>query len=342
MTIEQLSDIAEQVNGTQTNQEKLAELWNKTTELNGQIYYFESGNISQTLGADGNPIGGVPVNQSVLEQMAQEPTYTFNTSYVPLTNVNYSLTITVPQFAMVSYKPEEYPGTVLVARTSDDNQSYVVSTFVGTNDNTLTEEPTNLFTQYDYSYNTKLTSQDSTNYDTNYVFLIKSPITEGFQSNVLSDVVSQASESASTQVGLRLSSYKQVQHSEPAIFKEYEPLFNYTYDNDTFAGILSTVKKFDTFYTPELRNEVLTNISNELMSWAWDWWNASSGYFRNSVKETESVMELHSLLQNYLTNDSKFYFYDLLTTLNTTIDKYTYSTVKNTTTETNVVVATIL
>ena len=104
VTIEQLSDIAEQANGTQTNQEKLAELWNKTTELNGQIYYFESGNISQTLGADGYPIGGVPVNQSILEQMAQEPTYSFNTSYVPLTNVNYSLTITIPQFVMVSYK----------------------------------------------------------------------------------------------------------------------------------------------------------------------------------------------------------------------------------------------
>ena len=42
-----------------------------------------------------------------------------------------------------------------------------------------------------------------------------------------------------------------------------------------------------------------------------------------------------------MNNESKFYFYDAITALNTTIAQYTYSQLENTTTETNVVTTTL-
>ena len=337
VSIEQLSEVAKQQNGTQTDQNILAGLWNKTAVYNNETYYFANG-INMTLEQKGEPTGGVVVNQTTLEKMAQVPTYNFTTSYVPITT-QYTLTVTIPDMVVIKYNPLDYPGEMLVARDTNTNQSYGVNTFTGQNMG-LTEQVGQL-KKYMYSYSTGLVSNPNDYLDSNYIFLFKENGTDGFQSNVLSDVISQNDVSTNKSVNLRLSSYISVNNPEPTIYQEYSPLVNYNYVNDTFTQILDTVNQFDTFFTKTVKTAVLQNISNDLFSWIWQWYNSSSGYFRNDVKETASVLELYTLLMRNnvnLTAQNKFYFYDVITALNTTINQYTYSDIENTTTETNVVV----
>ena len=337
VSIEQLSEVAKQQNGTQTDQNILAGLWNKTAVYNNETYYFANG-INMTLDQNGEPTGGVVVNQTTLEQMAQVPTYNFTTSYVPITT-QYTLTVTIPDMVMIKYNPLDYPGEMLVARDTNTNQSYGVNTFAGQNMG-LTEQVGQL-AKYAYLYPTGLVSNPNDYLDSNYIFLVKENGTDGFQSNVLSDVISQNDVATNKTVNLRLSSYITVNNPEATIYQEYSPLVNYNYANDTFTQILATVNQFNTFFTKTVKAAVLQNISNDLMSWAFQWFNSSSGYFRNDVKETASVLELYEfMVQNNisLAPQNKFYFYDVITALNSTINQYIYSDIENTTTETNVVV----
>ena len=169
--------------------------------------------------------------------------------------------------------------------------------------------------------------------------MVKESNTQGFQSNFLSDIVSNAAytPSQNNTAEIRLSSYTTIRNPEPAIYQQYSPLVNYNYMNDSFSKILDTINKYDTFLSPQLEKEVLGNISNGIMNWCWSWYNSSSGYFRNDIKETASVVQLYPKLAPYLNNKSKIYFYDVITALNTTVDQYTYSRVENTTGEINVV-----
>ncbi len=335
VTISQLSAIGKMMNGTKTDEVKLASLYNKTAIFDNQTYYFANGVIHFTLVSNGVPTGGVVVNQSVLKQMAQVPTYNYSTNYVTLPNVNYTLTETVPDIVLVRYNPFDYPGELLLSRSLDTNQSYLVNLLEGKD--LQLQEQNKVFPSYEYSLDTGLTTTTN-DPDVGYIILQKRPTTEGFQYNILSQIVSQSlSTNTNDFVNLRLSSYKMINNPDSAIYKEYAPLINYNYANDTFTQMLHTIEQFNTFFTPIVRDEVLTNISNNLMSFCWSWYNSTSGFFRNDVKETASVINLYSILQRYLKPENKFYFYDQLTGLNTTVNKYTYSKLENTTKETNVV-----
>lgn len=313
------------------------------TELLEKIYskrstqVLRSGIINMSLDKNEQPTGGVVVNQTTLEQIAQVPTYNFTTSHVNLPNINFTISITIPDMILLRYNPLDYPGKLLLSRKTELNQSYLVNIFTGKLSNLY--EQSESMPRYSYSLDTGLVANKETKIDTGYIFLIKEPSNEGFQSNVLSDIMTDAAYTASinNSVDIRLASYSTQNNPESAMYKEYCPLYDYNYANDTFTQILNMVQKYSTFFIPELRNEVLSNISNGLMSWAWSWYNSTSGYFRNDMKDTASVLELYGILEPYLSATNKFYLYDSLVALNSTINQYAYSHLENTTSQTNVV-----
>ena len=270
-------------------------LSNDVLYYGNQTYYYPNGAPMWSmnypggyqLNANGTPVGGLNVSQDDLYNMAYDNTYGYGYEYQPVNNVDYTVQVSVPDIIVQKINATTSGKNVL---TKDDNTTYLLM-------QTLNKRDLSVMDGINKDTSTFIPRQ--MNNDGLALIIKDDVVNDGFFNETVASYLVNTNSISFDAYGNSLNNIDSLRIRTVLMKNQYNylklnydkfgPLLNYYYQNSTFSDMVGQLNNLKLLSTDSFMAGIINRTVNIYMSWAFQWYNASSGYFRNMIKETEAV-----------------------------------------------------
>ena len=171
---------------------------------------------------------------------------------------------------------------------------------------------------YDYSINLGLNSKN--NKENTFVIFYKDYLDLNDDLFYQDDGLTSITEDNMT---MTVQSYYIRYNQDPEQYLLLQPFLNFNFQNYTFMEIYHNLNLLKILSDESIGNIIQDKV-NQYIDWAWQWYNQSTGFFRNSIIETVNVLSMYMEYESLLEDKNKMTFLDSLTLINTTLQNYAY------------------